>query len=68
MEKEISREGVHTISDKEGRLIAILRRDPISRKHLVYITTEATATDIAEQLIGSSIKIPNEQNQTQEED
>ncbi len=59
MEKDliIEEEGVHTVCDKSGRIISILRRDPISKKHLVYLVTEATSTDIGDIMSGSALKI-----------
>lgn len=44
-------ESIHTISTKAGKLQAIVRRDPISRKHLVYFCKEATSDEIVEKLI-----------------
>lgn len=39
-------EGVITIY-KDNELVAIAKRDDVSKKHLVYIVKEATVTDIA---------------------
>lgn len=42
---KLDKEGVHTVSDGEGNLKAILRRDPVSGKHLVYFVSEATSEE-----------------------
>lgn len=44
-------ESIHTISSKTGKLQAIVRRDPVSRKHLVYFCKEATSDEIVDRLI-----------------
>ena len=46
---EQDKEGVFTIY-KNKELVAIIKRDPNSSKHLVYMTKEATSDDIAELL------------------
>lgn len=38
-------EGVHTVY-KDKELIAIIKRDDHSKKHLVYLVKEATSEDI----------------------
>lgn len=50
-EKITDIESIHTISTKAGKLQAIVRRDPISRKHLVYFCKEATSDEIVDKLI-----------------
>lgn len=42
-------EGVFCVY-KNGELIAIIKRDDESKKHLTYKVTEATSTDIVELL------------------
>jgi len=42
---ETDKEGVETVY-KENELVAVVKRDPYSKKHLVYIVREATAEDI----------------------
>lgn len=42
---ETNEEGVRTIY-KEKELVAIVKRDPHSKKHLVYMVREATSEDI----------------------
>lgn len=44
-------EGVHCIVEND-ELIGIVRRDPISKKHLVYLVREASSDDIAELITG----------------
>jgi len=44
----ITEEGVHIVCDGNGQLLAILRRDPISKKHLTYMATEGSCVDIAD--------------------
>lgn len=39
-------EGVHTIY-KDNKLVAIIKRDEVSKKHLVYLVEEAVSEDIA---------------------
>lgn len=46
-EKKIEKEGVYTVT-KGDELIAIVRRDPISKKHLVYLVTECTSDDLVD--------------------
>lgn len=53
-ENKIDEEGVRTILNDQEELIGIIRRDPVSGKHLIYIVTEAKGDDIAA-LIGSKI-------------
>lgn len=48
MEKD--KEGVHTIY-KDKKLIAIIKRDNESTKHLVYLVSEASSEDIAELIV-----------------
>ena len=50
-EKITDGEPVHTISTKSGKLLAMVRRDPVSRKHLVYFCKEATSDEIISKLI-----------------
>lgn len=57
--KNIEMESVHTVSEGD-ELQAILRRDPISKKHLVYLVQEATCADIAELMKGKKIKVNEE--------
>lgn len=42
---ETLKEGVETVY-KEGVLVAIVKRDEASKKHLVYLVQEATSEDI----------------------
>jgi hypothetical protein len=42
---ETDKEGVETVY-KEKELIAIVKRDPHTKKHLVYMVKEATTEDI----------------------
>ena len=44
--RTVEKEGVYTALDEKGELIAILRRDPVSKKHLVYLVKEACCEDI----------------------
>lgn len=44
MKKDL--EGVQTIYRK-GQLVAIIKRDAESKKHIVYLCSEATSEDIA---------------------
>jgi hypothetical protein len=39
-------EGVFTIYNEKGELIAMSKRDDESKKHLVYLVREATSSDI----------------------
>jgi hypothetical protein len=50
MDKEVKKEGAFMVYKKKD-LVAIIKRDEISGKHLVYVAREATSDDIAE-LIG----------------
>lgn len=43
--KIFDQEGIHTITE-ENNLVAIVRRDPVSKKHLVYIVREAASDEI----------------------
>lgn len=49
--KIVEKEAVHCVSDEKGKLIAILRRDPVTGKHITYLTEEATCDDIVDKLI-----------------
>lgn len=42
---DTNQESVHTVY-KEGELMAIVKRDDKSKKHLVYMTREATSEEI----------------------
>lgn len=44
----VEKEGVHLLSDGHGELRAMLRRDPVSKKHLFYFVKEGTCDDMAE--------------------
>lgn len=59
MEKDLitDEESVHTVCNKDGNLMAILRRDPVSKKHLVYFVKEGTADDIVEKLIKTDFSL-----------
>lgn len=46
---ETKEEGVFGIY-KDGELVAITKRDDVSKKHLVYKVVEATSSDIVELL------------------
>lgn len=46
--RNVEKEGVHLVIDENGDWIAAMRRDPISKKHLVYLVKEATSEDIAD--------------------
>ena len=50
MEKEVKKEGAFMVY-KKHELVAIIKRDDVSGKHLVYLAKEATSDDIAE-LVG----------------
>ena len=54
-------EGVQTIVDEKSELIGIIRRDPVSGKHLVYLTQEATSTDLVELIHTDKIQAPHEE-------
>lgn len=41
-------EGVICIYDDAKNLLAIVKRDDVSKKHLVYLVSEATSPDIAD--------------------
>lgn len=47
----VSQEAVHLVADGNGKVIAILRRDPVSKKSLVYMVNEANCDDIATKVI-----------------
>lgn len=49
--KEVVKEGVHIVLNEKQEVIAMLRRDPVSKKHLVYMVVEATCEDIASKVI-----------------
>lgn len=53
--KIVKQEGVFTVY-KKTELIAIIKRDEISKKHLTYLVKEATSDDLAD-LIGVKEKI-----------
>lgn len=50
-QKIVVEEGVHLVLNEKEEVIGMLRRDPISRKHLVYMVNEATCDDIATKII-----------------
>jgi hypothetical protein len=43
----LDKEGMYTVSDENG-LRVVLRRDPVSGKHLVYLVREATSEETFE--------------------
>lgn len=47
---DTKQEGVFTVYNEKGELVAIIKRDDKSGKHLVYLAQEATSSDIAELL------------------
>ncbi len=48
MQKQTQTENVVCVYDKEtNRLIAIIKRDSVSGKHLIHLTTEADTSEIA---------------------
>jgi hypothetical protein len=59
-ENKIDQESMHTVTNNQGVLIGILRRDPSTGKHLVYLVQEAACTDIAD-LIGEKIYAKKEE-------
>lgn len=58
-EKIIEKEGVFMISNGEGELKAMIRRDPVSKKHLFYFVKEGTCDDMAEFIKTEPIKDDN---------
>jgi len=48
-------ESVFIVSDETdgGNVVAMIKRDPVSRKNVIYLVTEATPEDIA-RLISSN--------------
>lgn len=50
------KEGVETVY-KENKLIAIIKRDDVTKKHLVYLVQEATSEDIADLLVDNKFEI-----------
>ena len=46
-------ENINTISDEKGNLIGLVRRDPVSKKHLVYFVKEASSEDIINKFFGT---------------
>lgn len=47
----IETEGVHLIIDGNNEVVGMIRRDPVSRKSLVYMVSEASCDDIATKII-----------------
>ena len=50
-QKKVVEEGVHLVLNEKEEVVAMLRRDPVSRKHLVYLVVEATCDDIATKVL-----------------
>lgn len=53
----VDKEGVNTVRNPDGVLIAIVCRDPYSKKHLVYFTEEASSDEIVEKLIRTDFSL-----------
>lgn len=53
-----NKEGVDTIYD-DGKLVAIIKRDNESKKHIIYKVQEATSDDIAEMFVESGFQVEN---------
>ena len=51
-----NKEGVETIY-KEKKLVAIIKRDDETKKHIVYLVSEATSSDIADLLADNGFDI-----------
>lgn len=47
----IVQESVHLVTDGNSKVIAMIRRDPVSRKSLIYMIAEANCDDIATKVI-----------------
>lgn len=47
-ERIVDKEGVWTVSNEQGELTSIIRRDPTSKKHLIYSVKEMTCDDIGD--------------------
>lgn len=50
------KEGVEAIY-KEDKLVAIVKRDDSTKKHLIYLVNEATSEDIADLLADNGFEI-----------
>ena len=53
-----TKEGVDCIY-KDGKLSAIIKRDDGSKKHLIYLVSEATSDDIADMLADNGFMVEN---------
>lgn len=51
----MDKEGVHTVYQND-KLVAIIKREQTTGHHLVYLTSEATSSDISDLLANNSIK------------
>ncbi len=47
----VVQEGVSLVTDGGGRVIAMIRRDPESRKSLIYMVSEANVDEIATKVL-----------------
>lgn len=50
-ERNVVQEAVHLILDGNEEVIGFIRRDPVSKKSLVYMVDEANCDDIATKII-----------------
>lgn len=54
---KISEDGVISLTNEDGALIGIVRKDPTSRKNVFYTVSEMSLTELAEMLKNNDIKI-----------
>ena len=65
MNEIITREEGVSCVYKKRELIAIVKRDDVSKKHLVYVVEEATTPDIIDIIKGNvSVKADYQNNET----
>lgn len=49
--RTILHEAVHLIVDEKENVIGFIRRDPVSKKSIMYVAEEANCDDIATKLL-----------------
>lgn len=54
--KIVTKVAVHLVSNGEGEIKAMIHRDPYSKKHLVFLVTEANCDEIAELIETEEVK------------
>ena len=54
----VNAENVLAVVSAEGEMVAVIRRDPVTKKNLMYMTSEAKINEMGSLVNGSAVEHP----------